>query len=68
MLLFFLWVLDGKKVINFTSVVLIATYVYKICVYTSCLTSAEEKGTLIVYCFAKWCIFDGRNHSGPSPG
>ena len=24
----FWWVLDGKKVINFTSVVLIATYVY----------------------------------------
>ena len=46
-----------KTVICFPNVAQIATYVYKIRVYTSCLTGAEELGTLMVYYFPKWCIF-----------
>ena len=46
-----------KTVFLFSIVVLIATYVYKIHVYTSCLKGAEELGTLMVYYFPKWCIF-----------
>ena len=54
--------LKVETLICFTRVVQIATYVYKIRVYTSCLAGVEELGTLMVYCFPKWCIFDGGYH------
>ena len=37
-----------KTVFCFSSVLLIAIFVYKMCVYTSCLTGAEQLGTLII--------------------
>ena len=46
-----------KQLFVLHGVVLIATFVYKIHVYTSCLKGAEELGTLMVYFFPKWCIF-----------
>ena len=46
-----------KTVICFPNVVLIATYVYKIRVYTSCLTGSEEIGSLVICLLTKWYIF-----------
>ena len=48
-MLFFVGVLGGKNSYFFPNVVLIATFVYKIRVYTSCLAGAEEIGTLMIY-------------------
>ena len=46
-----------KTAFCFPSVALIATYVYKGCMYTSCLTGLEEIAILMVCYFPKWYIF-----------